>query len=69
MDRTIIVNTDRACAAAISAINGNWRALNDAGQTIAVRIYPHKEKATDEQRGLMWVRLQEISEQIGRAHV
>lgn len=63
MDKTIVLREARHANAAVMMINANWEAMAKDGRFMAVYLVEHKEKRSNEQQGLMWIRLGEIAEQ------
>ncbi len=63
LDRTIIISGSAQVQLLNAVIGSNWQAMQAAGHPLAVRLYEHKERRTQEQQSLMWIRLGEIADQ------
>lgn len=60
--RTFILTGDTDAQSLWAFLRNNWKALSDLGKPLAVRVYQHKVKRSDEQNALMWVWLGQIEE-------
>lgn len=64
LERTIVIDSQQKAEAACRFIESNWKPLSDSGHPMASHFHEHKPDATKEQRGLMWIRLDEIASQV-----
>lgn len=64
MKQVYIIRSQQQIDLLIRFIQTNWQSMAQAGKPMAVHCLEDKRNATQEQRGLMWLRLQDIERQV-----
>lgn len=64
LQRTMVIDSEPMARAACAFLLANWAALLAGGKTLACRFFEYKEQRSLAQQGLMWLRLEDVAEQV-----